>query len=262
MHPRVLARTAAACGLLLLASLPLAAQAPSPERVLARSPVGALLPLPLPRAWGEAGPATLLHAQLAGLGGGLGGDVAVAVGIDRVLPAVPDTVVDEDGEEREASTLPVSLGAVAGYVPATGSWMAGLRVGSMGVVGPRGGPAEARAGGELVLGFADVARDVTTSLGVRFPVEVAAAGRRRAALFFVPTVTWATFDFRRCTDDGPGDDCGTAGVQLHSARPRWLLAGGVGVEVVPGRARLEAGVQRLMSRGEEPRAGVALAWRP
>lgn len=246
--------TLAACTLALL--LPSAVRAQTADRPLARSPIALHVPLlPLARHDDRRSTAVLLQ------GGGGHGTGALSLGVDFAAPGAPDSAGVRAG-------TPLVVGAALGFAPSSDRlgphlWTAAVHAGGLSPAARLGGGVGLRTGLDVAVGLTDLSRDPTTSLGLRLPVALTrAGGGRRVAAFVAPGIGWGRFGVRRCTDDGPSDGCGDLGVQVHSVRREWLLAGGVDMDVVPGRVRLTAGAQRMLARGERTRVALGLGWEP
>lgn len=83
-----------------------------------------------------------------------------------------------------------------------------------------------------------------STLAFRFPVEFI-SGRGPASLAFsiVAAVAWGQMRFRSCEDRGPGDNCGSLGVQFAAGRTRFVVGTGVTVSTRAGLS-LTAGAQQ------------------
>ena len=113
-------------------------------------------------------------------------------------------------------------------------------------------------GVEAVAGWSGIETRMRASFALRFPVEVIRGnGPTRVAFSVVPTMAWGQVRFRSCEDRGPGDNCGSLGIQLAAGRTRFVL--GTGVTLAAGRGvSVTAGAQHMFARSQQPRFTLAL----
>lgn len=210
------------------------------DGALSATPIGALVALVPPADSGVQ-----LFAQFAASDLVSAGHQVVAIGAD--IPGVGLVV---------ARTIP--QGGLDGPMLSMGA----LRVGGWWATRHGLDGSRQRGGAELVAGVGRDGDHSSTTLGLRFPVELAASGRYGSlALTVTPAMGWGRLDLRECEDRGPGDNCGDLQVRLALGRTRYLLGAGVAAELRQSGLAMTAGVQRLFARGQPVRLAVGLMWR-
>ena len=119
--------------------------------------------------------------------------------------------------------------------------------------------ARANVGAEIVAGWSRTDSIGRGSLAFRFPVEfIRGRGQSSVAFSVVPAIAWGQLRFRSCEDRGPGDNCGSLGVQLAAGRTRFVLGSAVTLSSRAGLS-LTAGAQHLFPRTQQPRFALALS---
>ncbi len=246
--PRLPPRLAAA-GLVLLCAAPAAAQRHArTDSLIARSPLGTIVPLPAPGPSDglAALPRGAIHLQLSG-----------GSSTDAEGPATATVAYDT---ERYGVSAGFRTESFRGTEPSLGTVGARLSPGMLVRRIPQG---DVVARVDVVAGFTDVDAFSTGSLGFRLPVQLTrGTGPVRLALLGAPAMGWGRVRVRECRDDGPGDNCGDLGVQLDLGRTRFMLGGGAGIAFVPRRVVVSAGAQRVLAAGQGIRLalGATVGW--
>jgi hypothetical protein len=146
----------------------------------------------------------------------------------------------ENSEGAALSSLELSLGAR-----------------NLGHFGERPKP---NVGVDVVAGLSWLEADAKGLLAVRAPVELISHRSAGAlSLSIVPALAWGHLRFRQCEDRGPGDNCGSLGVQLAAGVTRVVLGASLGASLAAGMAAT-VGVQHVFAPEQKPRLTAGLAF--